>query len=49
MSAGSLEDTEQSPVAERETAVVGEVMIARMVPAGVKNWREDMVTVGNPC
>lgn len=45
-----MEDTEQSPVdAERETVVAVVAMVARMVPAGVKNWGEDMVTVGNPC
>lgn len=35
-------DTEQSPV-----AVAGSD--ARGLPAGWRNWREAMLTVGNPC
>jgi hypothetical protein len=37
--------TEQSPVA----VLAMEAVDARVVPAGWRNWREAMLTVGNPC
>lgn len=42
-------DTEQSPAVGAGEATGAVVVGAQGVPAGSKNWREAMMTVGNPC